>query len=345
MDRRHLLFALAPLALAACGPRTLPVRSSPLPTDLTLEVPDGVVVDTANAEPTWYDPGTRRVVRIRGGAVTVVQDVEIDAPESLRVLEDDTILALVVVDPIIAARLEVHAPGQPTYSVDVSPTELAYDGVDQGSIWYASWLLTGAADDYVLCHVRPEGTVCPTSVPNVGGFSPVVGVARDGSVYVNDRDHGLYRYDGAALQAVVAALPEGDFVTGIRHGAGSGLLALGYQNLWAIEGGALRRVWEGAAGDATGSPERFVVGRYDSEWEKVDPGCDDGWFTSCERRTVWSQTVFYEVSAEGTREIGHDDCDFDHPETTPGCGASTRSMAIDGDTLVLVGAPMRSLPL
>ncbi|MEZ4337114.1 MAG: hypothetical protein R3B82_10835 [Sandaracinaceae bacterium] len=55
--------------------------------------------------------------------------------------------------------------------------------------------------------------------------------------------------------------------------------------------------------------------------------------------------MFTELTPSGSREVGHEDCDNDHPGTTTGCGVTTERIAIEGDTLVLVGDPLRTVPL
>lgn len=60
---------------------------------------------------------------------------------------------------------------------------------------------------------------------------------------------------------------------------------------------------------------------------------------------MWTQVVFTELTPSGSREVGHEDCDNDHPGTTTGCGVTTERIAIEGDTLVLVGDPLRTVPL
>lgn len=339
MRARILSLVSLSLVLPACGafgPRELPARSSPTPAIADGSVTRDDVVDAVGSEPAWWDASTRRVVRLRDGAVSPVQDVAIPVPAVVRVLEDDTILAQ------DADTLTVYPAGTEPYEIPLSTTETAFDGISEDDIWYVEWAL-GTGDGYRLCHVLPAGPDCVTQVPNVGGYSPALGVAPDGTVYVTDRDRGLYHWTGTELGEVTRPAGTGDFITGFRHGDGPGLLAIAYVGVYAIDDGAIRIVFDDLVNGVTGSPDAFVVAQYDSESVKVDPGRSDSFLRSCERRMIWSQSIFTEVTSAGERELGHEDCDLDHPETTVGCERDLLSLGLDGDDVVLVGSPMRRI--
>src|SRR5262249_10842256 len=144
--------ALAAQLLAGCssGP---PDSSSPVPEPVPGPgVAADALLDVSRAEPTWFDPGTRQVMRLRGGVVQPGQhrasfpEITVGSWSMLRVLDDDTVAA-------------VAGPGIVLYPADGSPPEVeafdnlgaAVDGTSLHDVWYATEERI-APFDYRLCH-------------------------------------------------------------------------------------------------------------------------------------------------------------------------------------------------
>ncbi len=323
---------LALLLLVGCGDG-LPQRTSPTPTPLASAVPADAVIDTTHDEATWYEPSSGRVMRLRDGAVEPVQDRTFEGLEvsTLRVLADDSVAMLV------GDTLRVQPPGDvPAETYPAQSVEFAFAGTAAHDLWYVVWHL-GIEEGYELCHITGAGTECVTEVPNIGGYSPAIGVAPDGSVYVTDRDEGVYRWYEGTLRHV------GTVRGGVSRfrPTSRGVLAMGYQDVLVIEGDALRVLYEGVVLDALPEGDGAILVEYDSRTEQVDPDCDAGWFGSCERRVVWDEIVVRAVGTERDGELAHEGCDYDMPETTI-CERTTHGLARDGGLGVIVGAPLRT---
>ncbi len=331
------VFCALGLFAVGCDDRSVPpARSSPEPEVSSAVAPSSVLVDRMRPEPTFYDYDAQRVFRLRGGIIEPVQDRTLsEVPSSslgesvLRVFDDGSIAIVADND------LYLYPVGAPVVIEEIAGTEVALDGQSIDDLWYVSWFL---ADDlgYRLCHRTAAGTDCNVPVPNEGGYSARLAVATDGSVLVTDRNNGVLRFAGGVLTSI------GSIEGGVRsfHRSGDSVLALASPGLYAVEGESLRQLDSRYVSDVVGTAEEYYVLLFDSELVKVDPNCSDSFFTSCERRILWSQDVFERVRDGGATEIGHETCDDTRSEI---CARTFFGIGIDGDSLVVLGEPIRTL--
>ena len=288
------------LALAGCANRSAPPpRDSPQPQPVgTL---GGVlsVVDGLRAEPAWYDATAQRVFRFRNGVVEPVQDrtlstLPVQVHEAqLRVFDDDSFALL-----SYGKLYVVPVDGDPVVE-DLAALEVAIDGTSADDLWYVAWFVDETLD-YRLCHRVSGHADCSVAVPNAGGFSAMMALGPDGSVYVTDRDVTLYRYAEGQLTAV------GTFDNGIdRFRRGGSLFALSQRGLYLIDGTSVRHL-ENGVDDVIGTADDYYVELEDWESAKVNPTCHDTFFTTCDRVELWSQTVYEHVQGGRRTEIGYE---------------------------------------
>lgn len=342
MARMKYPARLAPIALAlfglACsGPATrpVPVRTSPVPTSVgTLAVPTDAVLDLASTAPTWYDATLDRVMRLEGSTLTPVQDRGLAArPDTLRVFADGSIAYLLDVELHL---LPADGSAEVVDTFGGMAVAVAFDGVAWDDLWYAVGGPTG--DDAQLCHRTATATDCVTAVPALGGYTLQVGVARDGSIYVTDRGDTIYRYADGAL-AEVGSIDGG--IAGFRASATGVVVRGGLSQVFTLVGTTLVEVGANAVIDAVGTSEGLIVAERDLATEQVDPSCQPSFFAPCPSRTVWEELVITERTASGTRELGHETCETDGIDE--GCGRITLGVALDGDRVVLMGTPLRTV--
>lgn len=326
---------LLALSLAGCADRSLPPpRTSPEP---DIVGPLGTrydVIDLMRAEPTWFDASQHRVFRFHDGNVEPVQDRELaevptDADDTqLRVFDDGSIA-------MVADRdLYLYPASGDVLIETLAATEVAIDGESVDDLYYVAWFVDGRG--YRLCHRVAGASDCSVELPNVGGYTAAMALGPDGAVYVTDRDETVYRYADGALSEV-GRIASG--VLAFRRGAGS-LLALGGPGLFAVDQDGVRQLDGRYINGVVGSETDYYVMTFDSESVLVDPSCRDGWSTSCERTTLWSQMLYERVHDGASEEIGHVDCvEGDEEE----CASIGSALGLDGDRLIIFGTPLRTL--
>lgn len=292
------------------------------------------VIDSMRAEPTWFDASQHRVFRFRDGNVEPVQDRELEVPTDLlgdlqlRVFDDGSIAMVAGND------LYLYPASGDVVIERLAAIEVALDGESLDDFYYAAWF----ADDrgYRLCHRVAGASDCSVEVPNAGGYTAAIALGPDGAVYVSGRDETVYRYAEGELREL-GRIPSGVVV--FHRGAGS-LFVLGNPGLFAVDQDGIRQLDGRYINGLVGSESDYYVSTIDAETVHVDPSCSDGFFTSCERKTIWTQTLYEHVHDGASDELGHIDCLEGHLEE---CGSAGVELGLDGDRLIVFGTPLRTL--
>lgn len=340
------LLALLAQVLTGCSDhRSMPARSSPVPEPVDDPgVPRNALLDVARAEPTWYEPDSGRVWRLRGGVVQPVQERVFSElaggppPDALRVLPDDT----VVFDTWLGILLYPADGSPPEVEEPVRNFGLAVDGTALHDVWY-SIVRIDPTEEYVLCHRTAAGTDCSVVLP-LGAVMPRVAVGADGSVYVGGMEKSLYRYKDGTLSLV----GEQPGMADRFRPSDEGVLVLGYPGVWAVRGDAFTQIDVGEGRgvlDAVGRPSDAFVAWGDSESATVGSDCGEYFDGSdpCMVQVYWTELVVNRVRPSGVTEVAHESCNLEASDPANVCDRSLRAIGLDGDRLVLVGAPLRTV--
>jgi hypothetical protein len=322
-------------------------RSEPPPVDAPLLTPIAAhppasitLMDRMRPELVWYDPSHDRVARLVDGSIVNVQEREVQAelhavPTQLRVFDDASMIVVAG-----GTLYLLPADGSAAVSIEV-PIAAQIDGLSIEDFWVGGWALDplpGTTDDYGACHYVARTFERCVTFPNIGGYDGLLAVASDGSVYMNDRDVDLYRWDGTSLVMVGSA---GDsFYTGFRRSGTSLIVLTQYAGTFRIEGESLTRLTNDRAylADFAGSADDFWFTTYDSQSVHVDPNCRDGLLRRCETRTLWSQLVVHHTVDGVTRDAGYENC----TEAMEGaCSFGASALGVDGDHAVVLGTAIR----
>ncbi|UJR82327.1 hypothetical protein [Sandaracinus amylolyticus] len=327
--RLSCLVSLLVLTTACASDRSHPPerRSPELEPVDRVSVPLAVLVDRMRAEPTWLDDAGQ-VWTYRGGRAERVQEgTRIpEEPAALRVFDDGS-MAIATDDAV-----HVYSASGEERALDLSGLEVAIDGTSIDDLWVIHWPVLG---EYELCHHTPAGDSC-IPVPNVGGFTALLAAGPDGTAYVSDRDVQLLRFSDGALTPVAGGPARG--LHSLRR-SGDAIFGLAYDSgVYEIRGDRMAQRTDGHVLDVVGSSDEHFELRYDAEYVQVDPSCDEGWFTDCEERLLWSQTIVVRVRGDETDEIAHETCDDAHPGP---CDRFSLGLGLDGDDVVVIGAPFR----
>lgn len=334
---RLLLAAVSVALFSSCGldRGSPPSRSAPA---LEVLAASSVgAIDPNRSDLRWYDPDRSRVVGLRDGRIEPLQDVAISTPpEALRAFDDGSFVILV------DHELRLHPMGGAPKAVAIAPLEfVGLDGAGIDDFWFATWSLDplpGLTAEYGACHVVSGAIERCVEAPNLGGFQGRMAVAADGSVYITDRDDGLYRLSDGAF-AKIGTFDGG--VTAFRR-SGSSLLAITYRSgVQAIEGSTLKRLSDGFTTDVIGSADDYYLLSFDAESTKDSPSCSDSLLHTCPRRTLWSQYVVWHVVKGQRSEVGYENC-TDSDRTA--CEYRTYGIGLDGADLVVLGNPLRRVP-
>lgn len=324
-------------ALTGCTDRSAPpARSSPPLESAGFSATVGVV-DRLRPDRPFHDTALDRVVRVRGVALEVVQDVPVqgDGPmlEALRVFDDGSF--------VFADTEGVHVVSSDgaRSELAVRLSEVSLDGESADDFWVAGWALGAAIpelpDDYGACHVVVGRIERCFEFPNNGGYQSYMALGGDGSIYMTDRDLGLYRRVIVETEYVEVARLH---VTGLQR-SGSSVIATAYAGgAYALEGATVRQI-VGAASpmDLVGAADDVYYGVYDAEYVQVDPTCRSGWFTSCPTEALWHQLVVWRAQPGALTEVGHVNCSDAEPA---GCAFSPAALALDGARLLVIGDPV-----
>lgn len=285
------------------------------------------------AEPTWLDRGGQ-VMRLRGGVVEPVQDRNLweEVPEllALRVFDDDSFLT---VDSVGVVR--VHPVGAPAMGVPLGAAAGAIDGTSGADFWYVGV----STSPHQLCHAVDGLVDSCVDVPAAGAqaYSPLLAVAPDGAAYVYDGGTTTYHFAGGTLTAIADITTA---VAAFRGGGGATLVTTLDGRAFGLRGRdahALEFVPElpGASlSPIVGTPDDYYVLSYDSESERT--GCS---FTDCSPHRVWWQQVIWHVLDGDAREVGYEECS---ESDRSGCDRETFGLGLDGDVVVVMGAPFRA---
>lgn len=326
-------------ALLGCGDRSAPpARSSPPLESSGIAATPGVIDDLRPDRP-FHDAATDRIVRVRGGALEIVQDVPVRDGgaeiEALRVFDDGSF--------VFADADGIHvvsaAGARSELAFDLS--EVSVDGESSTDFWVGGWALGTSIpelpNDYGACHVVDGAIDRCLEFPNEGGYESYMALGDDGSIYMTDRDVALYRRVLAESEPVEVARFSGS-VTGLRR-SGSSLIAIVYNGgAYAIEGATARQITEEAFPmDLVGTSGDFYYGAWDAEYVQVDPECEPGWFSSCDTEALWHQLVVWRVQNGARSEIGHLNCSDAEPA---GCDFAPSALGLDGASLFVIGDPV-----
>ena len=323
--------------IVGCTDRsTPPVRTSPDPVVVAELAAEHPVIDAYRLEPTWYDPDAQEVLRLREGVVEPVQDrtlteLPTDAAqvEWLRVFDDGSL--------VVAGedRLYVYPIGEPLEIDAVGAARLVVDGRGVDDFWYVGWF--AGSSGHRLCHRFAGVSDCSVELT---GHGPMI-VAGDGSLYTTDWDGALLRYHDGALTEVEGITER---IHALRPAGDGAVFAITTTNtspgVYAVEGSAARRLESRYVRHVLGTPADYHVVWSDSERAKVDPSCEDSFFMSCERYTLWRQSIVDRVQDGRVTEVAHETCATSRPET---CARDVYGVGWDGGRLVLIGHPLRSI--
>lgn len=320
-----------------CADRSAPpVRASPEPAVVAELAAERPVTDHYRLEPTWYDADAQQVLRLRDGVVEPVQErtlTELPADaaqvEWLRVFDDGSL--------VVAGedRLYVYPIGEPLEIDAEGAAGLVVDGRGVDDFWYVGWF--AGSSGHRLCHRVAGVSDCSVELT---GHGPMI-VAGDGSLYATDWDGALLRYHDGALTEVEGVAER---IHALRPAGDGAVFAITTTNtnpgVYAVEGSSARRLESRYVQHVLGTPTDYYVVWTDSERAKVDPSCDDGLFVTCERYTLWWQSIIDRVQDGRVTEVAHETCEASRPET---CMRGTYGVGRDEGRLVLIGHPLRAI--